>query len=273
MCRVLGVSRSGYYASRSRPPSEAKTENEKLTTVIRKIHRESRGTYGSPRVHAELRSRGQVVNRKRIARLMSENGIHGQRPRRLRRTTDSEHSLPVAANDLDRRFDVRSPNTVWASDITYVPTLQGWLYLAVVVDLHSRRVVGWSMADHMRTELVEAALSMAIGNRVPPTELVHHSDRGSQYASFRYQKLLESHGMRCSMSRRGNCYDNAVVESFFGTLKTELVHRSTWSTRDEARAAIHDYIELFYNRKRRHSALGYVSPAEYEANCQAAPAA
>ena len=270
MCRVLGVSKSGFYAWRHRPPSQRMVDDARLTKSIREIHAMSRGTYGSPRVHAELRCRGERVGRKRVERLMRLNGIEARSRRRIRRSKYVEHGLPVAPNVLDRRFDVDAPNQVWATDITFIWTQEGWLYLAVVVDLYSRRVVGWSMADHVRTELVIGALEMALGNRLPDASLLHHSDRGSQYASYRYQKALEQHGIRCSMSRRGECIDNAVVESFFGTLKTELVYRSTWPTRDAARLAIHEYIEVFYNRRRRHSRLGYLSPAEFEANSEAA---
>ncbi|MEY2980431.1 MAG: hypothetical protein RL562_658 [Planctomycetota bacterium] len=259
MCRVLGVSRSGFYASRSRPPSRAKAENAKLTTEILEIHRASHGTYGSPRVHAELRHRGHSVNRKRIARLMAQEGLHGVFRRRFRCTTDSRHALPVHPNKLDRAFTLAEIDTAWASDITYVETGEGWLYLAVVMDLASRRVIGWSMGDHMRAELVVDALTMACGHRHPAPGALHHSDRGSQYASEAFQRVLRQRGLACSMSRRGNCYDNAVVESFFGTLKTELVHRQRWPTRRSARSAIHDYIEIFYNRRRRHSHLGATS--------------
>lgn len=266
MCKLLGVSPSGFYAWRERPPSARGIANQELVREIRKIHLQSRGTYGSPRVHAELRSRGRPVGANRVARLMRENGVTARFKRRWKRTTDSRHSLPIAPNDLDRNFSVEEPNSIWVTDITYIWTLEGWLYLAVVEDLFSRRIVGWSMADHMRTELVLGALDMAIGNRLPEGALMHHSDRGSQYASFTYQKRLEEKGITCSMSRRANCLDNAVVESFFGTLKQELVHRRTWISRRQARSAIHEYIEVFYNRWRRHSTLGQVCPAEYERN-------
>lgn len=266
MCRLLGVSPSGFYAWRIRPPSRRQIENQRLVREIREIHQLSRGTYGSPRVYAELRSRKRPVGLNRVERLMRENGISARLKRRWRRTTDSRHTLPVAPNTLDQQFEVKAPNKVWATDITYVWTLEGWLYLAVVEDLFSRRIVGWSMAEHMRTELVIDALDMAVGNRLVDGELLHHSDRGSQYASFTYQKMLEEHGIACSMSRRANCLDNAVVESFFGTLKQELVHRWTWLSREQARSAIHEYIEVFYNRWRRHSTLGQVCPAEFERN-------
>ena len=197
---------------------------------------------------------------------MRENGISARLRRKWRSTTNSRHGLPVAPNDLDRNFQAAEPDRVWATDITYIWTLEGWLYLAVVLDLFSRRIIGWSMADHMRTELALGALDMAIGNRLPEGTLLHHSDQGSQYASFPYQKRLEENGITCSMSRRANCLDNAVVESFFGTLKQELIHRQTWMSREQARTAIHEYIEIFYNRWRRHSTLGHLCPAEYERN-------
>ena len=274
MCRVLGVSRSGLYAWRRRPrPAPRTLANARLTEQIREIHRDSRATYGSPRIHAELYFQGARVGRNRVARLMRANGIQAVVRRRFRHTTRSDHDFPVAANVLDRRFDVEAPDSVWATDITYISTMEGWLYLAVVLDLCSRRVVGWSMAKHMRTELVASALEMALGNRRPEDELLHHSDRGSQYASFVYQKILQQHGLACSMSRRAECYDNAVVESFFSSLKRELIYRSAWPTRDSARLAVHEYIEVFYNRRRRHSHLGYLTPAEYEARIHAAPAA
>ena len=267
MCRVLGIARSGHYAARRRARWSVRTEADAhLEHEIRVIHSESRGTYGSPRVWAELRCRGERVGRHRIARCMRAAGITATLRRRFRRTTDSSHGLPVAENLLARDFTAERPNQKWVTDITYVRTLEGWLYLAVVLDLFSRRVVGWSMASHMRTDLVMEALTMAVGNRLPGADLMHHSDRGSQYASFAYQDALRCHGIECSMSRRGECHDNAVAESFFGTLKTELIHRQTWPTRASARSAIHDYIELFYNRKRRHSTLGDRPPAEFEAD-------
>ena len=270
LCRVLGVSSSGFYAWRSRSASAREVANVTLLEEIRSIHRESFATYGSPRVHAELRFRGQCVGVNRVARLMRENAISAVVRRRFRRTTDSSHGLPVAPNRLDRRFEAERPDQAWVTDITYVWTQEGWLYLAVVIDLFSRRVVGWSMDETMKTDLVVRALGMALGHRVPEHELVHHSDRGSQYASYRYQKLLEAHGIICSMSRRGECLDNAVAESFFGTLKIELIHRRRWPDRASARSAIHDYVEVFYNRKRRHSTLGYLSPAEFEDQYHAA---
>ena len=264
MCEALEISRSGYYASLGREPSRRAKEDAELVAEIQEVHRASRGTYGSPRMHVELQAREFRVGRHRVARLMRENGITARFKRPFRRTTDSSHSLAVAPNHLDRNFTVDAPDKAWTTDITYVWTEQGWLYLAVVLDLFSRRVIGWSMAEHLRTELVLAALGMALGHRVPSHDLIHHSDRGCQYASHAYRDALATHGIKCSMSRKGNCWDNAVVESFFGTLKTELVHRTRWKTRLAARTAIFEYIEVFYNRKRRHSHLGYMSPVNYE---------
>lgn len=276
MCRVLGVSPSGYYAWASRAPSGRARDDERLATHIRAVHRRSRGTYGSPRVHAELRDSGLRVGRKRVARLMRQRGITALPRKRWRCTTDSNHSFAVADNVLDRNFVVDAPDRVWVTDITYVWTWEGWLYLAVVLDLFSRRVVGWAAADHMRTELVLEALSTALERRQPTRGLLHHSDQGSQYASFDYQRELDRRGITCSMSRRGDCYDNAVAESFFGTIKTELLDRMPWATRRGARSAIGDYIDSFYNPRRRHSHLGYLSPVEFERRhrqeraCQAA---
>lgn len=264
MCRALGVSRSGFYASRSRPISRRGEENVQLTREIQQVYDDSRGTYGSPRICVELRTDSRRIGRHRIARLMRTAGLSARPRRRWRSTTDSTHSSAIAENVLNREFQVTEPNRVWASDITYVRTHEGWLYLAVVLDLFSRRVVGWSMAGHLRTELVSNALRMALGTRRVSPQLLHHSDRGSQYASDAYRDLLGSHGLECSMSRKGNCWDNAVVESFFGTLKTELIHPRTWRTRREVRSAIYEYLEVFYNRRRRHSHLGYCSPADFE---------
>jgi len=265
LCRVLKVSKSGFYAWGKRAVSERTKADEELTQRITVIHKSSRGTYGSPRIYAELKEKKFAVSRKRIARLMREHGIVGKAPRRFRCTTDSQHRLVVAGNELGRQFTVDGPDKVWATDITYIWTWQGWLYLAVVIDLFSRRVVGWSLAEHMRTELVLNALEMALGQRVPEPSLMHHSDQGSQYASDSYRAVLRQYGIVCSMSRKGNCWDNAVVESFFATLKTELIYRHPWATRHQARTAIVEYIEVFYNRQRRHSFLGFQTPVDYEA--------
>lgn len=264
MCQQLDVSRSGYYAWKARPESERHKADRALGEVVTAVHQQSRGTYGSPRVHAELRARGQRVSRKRVARLMNERGLCARKRRRFVRTTDSRHNQPVAPNTLERNFSPGQPNCTWATDITYVGTRQGWLYLAVVLDLFSRKVVGWSMSEHIDRHLVLNALDMALKGRQPPRGLLHHSDRGSQYASTDYQQALAARGIQCSMSRKGNCWDNAVVESFFSSLKLELVYNSDFATHEQARLALFDYIEVFYNRQRRHSSLGYVSPVNFE---------
>ncbi len=268
MCRVLGVSRSGFYAAPKRAASVRAKRDEELRSQVRVIHQASRRTYGSPRVHAELREQGERCGRKRVARLMREAGLRVKVRRRFRpTTTDSKHSHRVAGNVLARRFSVKEierVNQVWAGDITYIPTREGWLYLAVILDLASRRVVGWSMQLTLDAGLAIDALCMALRARCPASGLMHHSDRGVQYAALDYQDLLARHKIIPSMSRRANCYDNAVVESFFATLEWELIKRSDWTTRDAARAAIFDYIECWYNRQRRHSSLGYLSPLEYE---------
>ena len=270
MCRVLGVSRGGFYLWLKRPESQRSVENGRLVEAIRAIHRESRGVYGSPRVHARLRAQSGRYGRNRIARLMREMQIQGKRRRKFRVTTDSDHTLPISGNILDRKFTIGMPNKAWVADITYIATKEGWLYLAGVMDLYSRRIVGWAMGSRISRHLVERALWMAICNRGPKPGLLHHSDRGCQYASHDYRKLLERRGIVCSMSRKGNCWDNAVMESFFGTLKTELVYHRKYETREEARSDIFDYIEVFYNRKRLHSALGYRSPADFEKMAKAA---
>ena len=266
MCKVLRVSRSGFYAWARRGESPRACADRELSAEIRQVHEDSRETYGSPRVHAQLRRKGQRCSRKRVARLMRESGIRAKAGRKFRvRTTDSNHDLPVAANLVDRQFRADAPNELWVSDITYIPTGEGWLYLASIVDVFSRRVVGWSMEAHMRTSLVLAALTMALRDRRPDRGIVHHSDRGSQYASMAYHAVLDDHGIVPSMSRAGDCYDNALKESFFHTLKVECVHGRSFATRDQARAAVFDYVETFYNRERLHSALGFMSPDEFEA--------
>jgi len=266
MCRVLGVSPSGYYASLKRiKPTDRELRDAELLKRIREIHSESRETYGSPRVHAQLVREGIEVSKDHVARLMRTAGLRGRVLRRYRVTTDSKHDNPIAPNTLNRQFDVESTDSVWCADITFIPTAAGWVYLAAVLDLATRMIVGWSMATHMRTELVETALLNALAARTPASRLVHHSDRGSQYASGSYQELLEEHGIECSMSRTGDCWDNAVVESFFGTYKQEWAHHHRWSGLGDSRAATHDYIEVFYNRQRLHSSLGYRTPAEADA--------
>jgi len=264
LCQQLGVSRSGFYAWSQRPESARQQADRALAAEVAQVHRDSRGSYGSPRVHAELRARGRRVSRKRVARLMGQQHLAARRRRRWVRTTDSRHALPVASNVLQRDFSPDKPNSTWATDITYVWTGEGWLYLAVVLDLFSRMVVGWSMSERIDTQLVLAALKMAWEGRQPPQGLIHHSDRGSQYASAEYRQALASRGIQCSMSRKGNCWDNAVVESFFSSLKMELVYLTDFVTRHQARSALFEYIEVFYNRRRRHSSLGYLSPMEYE---------
>ncbi len=264
MCRQLEVSRSGFYAWQKRPVSQRQRQDEELARQVAAVHQRSRGTYGSPRVQAELRAQGRRVSRKRVARLMGQQGLAARSRRRWVRTTDSRHTQPVAPNLLQRHFSPGQPNCTWATDITYVWTRQGWLYLAVVLDLFSRLVVGWAMGELIDRHLVLRALDMALKGRQPPRGLLHHSDRGSQYASEGYQRALAARGIECSMSRKGNCWDNAVAESFFSSLKMELVHEADFATREQARAALFDYIEVFYNRQRRHSSLGYLSPVEYE---------
>jgi transposase InsO family protein len=269
MCRVLGVSRAGFYAWRTRPPSAAEVRRAELADEITTIHAEVKGRYGSPRIHAELVARGHACCVNFVARLMREAGIAAKAKRKFRPTTNSNHAMPVAENVLDRAFDPEEPNARWCADITYIPTREGWLYLAAVEDLFSRMVVGWSMAESMESRLVVDALEMALARR-PALQgssvsgLVAHSDRGSQYASEHYQRRLAEERIACSMSRRGNCWDNAPMESFFASLKKELVHHEDYATREQARASIFEYIEAFYNRVRRHSSLGYVAPAEYE---------
>lgn len=264
MCAVLGVSTSGYYAWRDRRPSKRAQANQKLLKRIREIHGRSRKTYGSPRVHAQLVAEGIVCNKKRVERLMREHDICAQRCRRRRTTTNSRHNLPVAPNLLGQRFTATTPNQKWVSDISYVRTREGWLYLAVVMDLYSRQIVGWSMGSQVTARLATRALEMAVATRRPGAGLIHHSDRGVQYASTAYQQILRARAMIPSMSRRGNCYDNAPMESFFGTLKSELVHHRYYQSRAEARTDIFAYIEGFYNRERLHSALGYQSPVQFE---------
>ena len=265
MCAVLGVSAAGYYAWRERPASARATTNTALLASIRQVHQDSGGRYGSPRIHAAMRAQGRGVSRGRIERLMHRHGIRAiMAPPRRVRTTDSRHGLPIAPNLIKRHFAAAAPNRIWLADITYIETDQGWLYLAAILDLYSRRVVGWAMADHLRADLPLAALRMAISAQRPGAGLIHHSDRGVQYASAEYRKLLQSAGFKASMSRKADCYDNAPMESFFHTLKTEQVYHTHYATRAEAARDIFAYIEGFYNRTRRHSAIGYISPIEME---------
>ena len=265
MCRVLDVAPSGYYAWRKgRSPTAHAIADDRLLAQVRISYYASGRTYGSPRVLRDLREAGEHVGKNRVARLMRGAGLVARRRGYRVATTDSQHDQPIAPNLVNRQFAVAEPNRVWVSDITYVPTRAGWLYLAVVLDLASRRVVGWAMRDQLASELALSALRMALQARRPRPGLMHHSDRGIQYASLAYRHLLEQHGARISMSRRGNCWDNAVAESFFATLEFELIQRRRWNTKDEARRAIFRYIEVWYNRQRRHSTLDYVSPATYE---------
>lgn len=265
LCDVLDVSRAGYYAWRSRPESARSTENRELLEDIQQIHGDHRGRYGSPRVHIELDAQGRSVSRGRVERLMRRHGIRAimARPRRVR-TTDSRHDHPIAPNLLDRNFIAAAPNRTWLADITYIETDEGWLYLAAVMDLFSRKIVGWAMRDHLRTELASMALAMAIRRQRPAQGLVHHSDRGVQYAAHDYRTRLQSAGIQASMSRKADCYDNAPMESFFHTLKTELVHHRKYATRAEAQCDVFAYIEGFYNRTRLHSSIGYISPIDME---------
>ena len=270
-CQTLDVSCSGFYSWRGRQesPSAREIANKLLSERVAVIFHGSRQTYGSPRIHASLQAQGMACGEKRVARVMREDGLIARKRRRTCRTTDSRHHLPVAPNYLQRRFAVEEMadmDCVWCGDISYVDTQEGWLYVATVVDLFSRRVVGWSMKETLERGLVLDALGMAIKKRRPQAGLLHHSDRGSQYASEDCQTLLADNNIICSMSRKGNCWDNAPMESFFSTLKTELIHRRDFLTRDEARAAIFEYIEIFYNRQRIHSSLGYLSPEQYEQN-------
>ena len=264
LCRVLGVSTSGFYAWAKRPKPERVKADARLALDVAAAHKRSRGRYGSPRIHAELRARGVRVGRKRVARLMRENGLYARRRRRFRKTTDSLHAQPIAPNVLERDFAASAPNEVWVTDVTYVWTAEGWLYLAAIIDLFARRVVGWAASDTNDTKLALAALAMATARRRPARGLVHHSDRGSPYASEEYRRALTRLGIIASMSRKGDCWDNAVAESFFATIKAELVDEEAYSTRADALTSIGDYIDSFYNVERRHSHLNYVSPIEFE---------
>jgi transposase InsO family protein len=266
MCRVLEVSPSGYYAWCRRRPSPRFHRRSQWRQAIQQAHLSSRRTYGSPRVTAVLRKDGLACCVNTVAKIMREDGLAAKVKRRFKVTTDSDHDLPVAPNRLDRDFVRSRPNEVWVSDITFIATEEGWLYLAAALDLYSRRIVGWAMGERITSELVTSALEMAVVNRQPPPGLMHHSDRGCQYASASFGRMLKAHGMVCSMSRKANAYDNAVMESFFGTLKRELIHRDHYASRDEAKKAVFEWIEVFYNRQRLHSSLGYRSPAEFESH-------
>jgi len=264
MCRLLKVSASGYYAWRIRPESSRTKSDRALVGEIKRAHQESKGVYGSPRIHAELVANGLRVGRHKVARLMRLARLRGCPKRRFRVTTQANPAHAVAKNLLKQNFTADAPNRRWVADITYIPTNQGWLYLAVVMDLYSRRIVGWSMSRWISRRLVLAALRMAIDAREPEGKLIHHSDRGSQYTSDDFRDELAKHDIKCSMSGSGNCYDNAAMESFFASLKRERINRVRYRTRDQARADIFDYIEVFYNRKRRHGYLGNISPDDFE---------
>ena len=264
LCRVLGVSRSGFHAWLGRPQPRRHRDDARLAAEVVAIHRRSRGTYGSPRVHAELRARGVRVGKKRVERLMQEQGLEARRKRRFRRTTDSSHSNPIAPNVVARDFTAAAPNEVWVTDVTAIWTLQGWLYLAAILDLFSRRVVGWATSACNDTNLALQALHAALTTRQPPVGLVHHSDRGSPYASAEYRAALANCGIRPSMSRKGDCWDNAVAESFFGTIKAELVDHEQYPSHEAANRSIAEYIDRFYNVERRHSSLNYLNPIEFE---------
>ena len=265
MCGVLGLSSSGYYAWRARPESARTASNRDLLVDIRRIHDESSGCYGSPRVHAVLRGRGRRIGRARIERLMRHDGLRGLAalPRRTR-TTDSRHHHPIAPNRLGRNFVAPAPNQIWLADLTYIPTGEGWLYLAAILDMHSRKIVGWSMRETLHTDIAIEALDMAVKRQRPAPGLIHHSDRGIQYAAEAYRSMLATSGIVRSMSRKGDCLYNAPMESFFHTLKVERVHQRTYATRAEARRDLFGYIEGFYNSRRLHSAIGYISPMEME---------
>jgi len=265
LCRTLEVSRQGFYAWLGRKPCQRKLTDEMLRRSIRREFADSGARYGAPRVQKALDAQGQCTSRKRVARLMRQDGLIARHRRRFIHTTDSRHGFAVAPNLVNRNFAPDGPNRVWATDITYIRTMRGWFYLAVVLDLFSRKVVGWSMQPYMDRRLVLAALDMAIESRRPaPGTLMHHSDRGVQYACHEYRQALADAEIAVSMSRKGNCWDNAPVESFFSTLKHELVYRTSFASHDAARAALFQYIEGFYNRRRLHSSLGYLSPVEYE---------
>ena len=269
-CAVLDVSVSGFYAWKRRPASARQSDDMVMLAHIRSEFATSNETYGSPRMHAELKESGLAIGLHRVARLMSENGLKARQKTRFKKTTDSDHGGPVASNILDQDFTAEAPDQKWGVDISYVWTAEGWLYLAIVLDLFSRKIVGWHLSDRMKRGLAMDALRRAIALRQPPAGLIHHSDRGSQYCSADYRRLLRDHGFVASMSGRGNCYDNAMVESVFKTIKSELVWRTSFASRDQASKAIGQYIEGFYNPRRRHSSLGYVSPAKFEIDHRAA---
>lgn len=264
MCSVLGVSRSGYYDWRDRSPSRRALEDERLLVHIRRVHLQFRRAYGAVKTWRELNGLAIACGKHRVARLRRRDGIEAQRKRRFRLTVEHHQTAPAAPNLLRRQFDPMQPNRIWVGDVTFIRTREGFLYLAVLLDLYARNVVGWSMHEHPNLDLVLGALEMALEHRCPSPGLIHHTDQGVLYAAHRYRARMHEHGIMPSMSRRGNCYDNAVAESFFSNLKNELVHHVQFETRDQARTEIFDYIEVFYNRQRRHQTLGYLSPAQFE---------
>jgi putative transposase len=271
LCLMLGIKRNSFYAWKKRKPSQREQDNQALIEHIRRIHKKYRKTYGSPRVYVQLKKQEISCSKKRVARLMRQDGLKGQRKYRKVITTNSKHSFPVAPNVLNREFQAEKPNQKWVSDITYIPTDEGWLYLAGILDLFSRKIVGWATSDLIDATLVEKALRMALYQRGPGRGLLHHSDRGSQYASHQFRNILADNQILVSMSGKGNCYDNAAMESFWGTLKNEWVNYQKYQTRSQARTDIFSYIEGFYNTVRLHSTLGYLSPAQFEANYQNHP--
>ena len=264
MCALLNVSRSGYYAWLRRPESRQSRDNRALEDKIRVLHAASHGIYGAPKIHHDLRDDGVRCGKNRVARIMRKAGIRSRTKKKFKATTNSRHNFPIAPNLLNQDFNVDAPDHTWVGDITYIPTDEGWLYLAVILDLFNREVVGWSASSRMARRLAIDALQMALGRRNPGKGLLHHSDRGSQYASADYQKILKDHNMICSMSRKGNCYDNAVAERFFGRLKSEWVNHNRYQSRSEAIRSLFYYIEIFYNRKRSHSSINYATPQEYD---------
>lgn len=264
LCQALQVWVSSYYRWQKQPQSARQLEDERLSQLMIHLFNESKGRYGAPRLHAALRKSGECVGIKRVRRLMKMNHLQAKARRKYKATTDSQHNQTIAPNLLKQQFSVATPNQVWASDITFIPTQEGWLYLAVIIDLYARKIVGWSMDKRMTRQLVIDALHRAYWHRKPPKGLIHHSDKGSQYASYDFQACLKRYGMICSMSGTGNCYDNSVVETFFHSLKVELIHDCVFKTRAQAKTAIFEYMEVFYNQQRLHSTLGYCSPAEFE---------
>lgn len=267
MCKVLTVSRAGFYSWSTRQESQRKLDDKRILVLIRDVFKSSRDTYGYRRILAALRDMNETCSKHKILRLMRENNIRPKTRRKFKVTTNSKHNKPIHANSLDRQFNPQSANQRWVADITYIPTSEGWLYLSIIMDLYSRKVIGWAMSDRMTDSIVTDALKMALFRRKVRSDLLLHSDRGSQYASDNMQQLLRNNKIECSMSRKGNCWDNAVAESFFHSLKTECVYHERYLTRDSAKKSIFDYIEVFYNRQRRHSYLGYKSPEQYELSC------